>query len=63
MPTLEFATTLRSPRNIAAAAKQIEDLGFDALGVGEHVMFHGETANGFISLATAAGATYSADVD
>ena len=57
MSELQFATTLRSPRNIAENAKRIEELGFDVLGCGEHVMFHGETANGFISLATAAGAT------
>jgi probable F420-dependent oxidoreductase len=57
MAKLEFATTLRSPYNVAAAAQRIEALGFDALGCGEHVMFHGDTANGFVSLATAAGAT------
>ena len=57
MPALEFATTLRQPYGIAAAARRAEELGFDALGCGEHVMFHGDTANGFVSLATAAGAT------
>lgn len=57
MSKLEFATTLRSPYSVAAAAQRIESLGFDALGCGEHVMFHGDTANGFVSLATAAGAT------
>ena len=57
MTKLEFATTLRKPTNIAATARKIEALGFDALGCGEHVMFHGDTANGFVSLATAAGAT------
>lgn len=57
MAKLEFATTLRSPHDVAAAAQRIEALGFDALGCGEHVMFHGDTANGFVSLATAAGAT------
>ncbi|MEM7404435.1 MAG: LLM class flavin-dependent oxidoreductase [Pseudomonadota bacterium] len=57
MGKLEFATTLRSPRNVAAIARRVEDLGFDVVGCGEHVMFHGETANGFVSLAAAAGAT------
>jgi probable F420-dependent oxidoreductase len=54
---LEFATTLRKPSGIEAMAQKIEALGFDVLGCGEHVMFHGDTANGFVSLATAAGAT------
>ena len=57
MAKLEFATTLRSPHDVVAAAQRIEALGFDALGCGEHVMFHGDTANGFVSLAIAAGAT------
>ena len=54
---IEFGTTLRSVYNIAKLAKQIEDLGYDFLGCGEHVSFHGETANGLISLSVAAGAT------
>ncbi|MDD9907858.1 MAG: LLM class flavin-dependent oxidoreductase [Rhodospirillaceae bacterium] len=54
---IEFGTTLRSVYNIAKLAKQIEDLGYDFLGCGEHVSFHGETANGLVSLSVAAGAT------
>ena len=54
---IEFGTTLRSVYNIAQLAKQIEDLGYDFLGCGEHVSFHGETANGLVSLSVAAGAT------
>ena len=45
------------PSGIEAMAQKVEALGFDVLGCGEHVMFHGDTANGFVSLATAAGAT------
>ena len=49
MARLQFATTLRSSYNVAESAQRIEALGFDAVGVGEHVSFHGDTANGFIS--------------
>ena len=34
---IEFGTTLRTPDNIEALAQQIEGLGFDILGCGEHV--------------------------
>jgi len=43
--------------NTVAAARQAEDLGFDYLSTGEHLMFHGAVPNGLISLAAAAGAT------
>lgn len=56
---ITFGTTLRSPANVAQSAQQIEQLGFDVLGCGEHVSFYGDTANGFISLSVAAGATNS----
>ena len=54
---LRFGTALRSPYDVAASARYIESLGFDVLGCGEHVSFYGETANGFVSLSVAAGAT------
>ena len=54
---IEFGTTLRSVYDVGRIAKQIEDLGYDFLGCGEHVSFHGETANGIVSLSVAAGAT------
>lgn len=54
---LRFGTALRSPYDVAQNAKYIEDLGFDVIGCGEHVSFYGETANGFVSLSVAAGAT------
>ena len=56
-PRLRFGTALRSPYDVAASAQRIEALGFDVLGCGEHVSFHGDTANGFVSLGVAAGAT------
>ena len=54
---IEFGTTLRSPYDVARSSRQIEALGFDILGCGEHVSFHVDTANGLVSLAVAAGAT------
>lgn len=54
---IEFGTTLRSPYDVARLARQIEALGYDILGCGEHVSFHGDSANGFVSLSVAAGAT------
>jgi probable F420-dependent oxidoreductase len=35
----------------------VEELGYDFLGCGEHVMFHGPVSNTFISLSVAAGVT------
>ncbi|MEL6986182.1 MAG: LLM class flavin-dependent oxidoreductase, partial [Actinomycetota bacterium] len=43
--------------NTVTAARQAEELGFDYLSTGEHLMFHGPVPNGLISLAAAAGAT------
>lgn len=57
MQSLEFGTTLRSPRNVVQQARLVESLGYDILGCGEHVSFHGESANGIVSLSVAAGAT------
>ncbi|MCY4450771.1 MAG: LLM class flavin-dependent oxidoreductase [Immundisolibacterales bacterium] len=57
MSGIMFGTGLRSPDGIAQFARRAEDLGFDVLGCGEHVMFHVPTANTYISLAVAAGAT------
>lgn len=57
MATVEFGTALPGQNDIEAFARRAEDLGFDLLGCGEHVMFHGPVGNTFISLAVAAGAT------
>ena len=54
---VEFGTALRSPYDVAVSARRIEQLGFDIIGCGEHVSFYGDTANGFVSLSVAAGAT------
>lgn len=57
MAQIEFGTTLRGTSGIAEFAQNVEELGFDILGCGEHVMFHTPVANTFISLSVAAGAT------
>jgi probable F420-dependent oxidoreductase len=42
---------------VAADARAAEAAGFDYLGCGEHLFFHGPVPNAFIALAAAAGAT------
>lgn len=54
---LQFGTGLRTVADTAAFARRVEQLGFDILGCGEHVMFHGPIGNTFVQLAAAAGAT------
>ncbi|MBL3668082.1 LLM class flavin-dependent oxidoreductase [Streptomyces sp. M2CJ-2] len=41
----------------ADEARRAEEAGFDFVGCGEHVFFHGPTPNAFVALAAAAGAT------
>lgn len=57
MGKIEFGVALPGVTNIPEFARQAEELGFDFLGCGEHVMFHGPVSNTFISLSVAAGAT------
>src|SRR3989454_6504154 len=57
MGNLQFGVALPAVTGIAEFAQQAEELGFDFLACGEHVMFHGPVANTFISLSVAAGAT------
>ena len=57
MTKIEFGLSLRRSDRIAEQAKAIESLGYDYATTGEHVFFHVPTANAFISLAVAAGAT------
>jgi len=53
----EFAVSLPLGPDAASAAVEAERLGFDHVSCGEHVSFHQPTANGFVTLAAAAGAT------
>jgi probable F420-dependent oxidoreductase len=45
------------PVDVVATARHAEEAGFDFLGCGEHVLFHGPTPNAFVCLAAAAAAT------
>jgi len=54
---IQFGTSLRSPYDVAKTAAFIESLGFDIVSCGEHVSFHGDSANGIVSLSVAAAAT------
>lgn len=53
----EFGIALRLLWDAKAEARNAEELGFDFLSTGEHIMFHGPVANNMVSLAAAAGAT------
>ena len=57
MAKIAFGTALPGTDKTAEFAQRAEELGFDYLGCGEHVMFHGPVGNTFISLSVAAGAT------
>ena len=57
MSDITFGTALQTVTDVAGFARRAEELGFDLLGCGEHVMFHGPVGNTFISLSVAAGAT------
>ncbi|MGH8595163.1 MAG: LLM class flavin-dependent oxidoreductase [Gammaproteobacteria bacterium] len=54
---IEFGMSLTGIEGIAGSARRLEKLGYDFIGCGEHVSFHGPTSNSFISLSVAAGAT------
>ena len=54
---IEFGISCRLLRGAKAEARQAEELGYDYLLTGEHLMFYGPTGNNMVSLAAAAGAT------
>jgi probable F420-dependent oxidoreductase len=54
---VDFGAALSSMKDVPAAARKAESLGYDYLCSGEHMMFHGAVPNSLISLAVAAGAT------
>jgi len=45
------------PAALPDQARQAEELGFDLVGAGEHMFFHGPTSNAFLTLAAAAAVT------
>jgi probable F420-dependent oxidoreductase len=54
---MRVGITVDDPSIVVAEARRAEDLGFDMLGCGEHVFFHGPTPNSFAMLAAAAAVT------
>jgi len=54
---MRFGITVDNPATLVDDARHAEELGFDFLGCGEHLFFHGPTPNAFAMLAAAAGAT------
>lgn len=57
MTDLEFGISRRLLSGAKQEAREAENLGYDYLLTGEHVMFHGPTSNNMVALAAAAGAT------
>jgi alkanesulfonate monooxygenase SsuD/methylene tetrahydromethanopterin reductase-like flavin-dependent oxidoreductase (luciferase family) len=59
MTRIDFGATLPSLKGVAEFATRAEALGYDYLGCGEHMMFHGPIGNSLIGLSIAAGVTTS----
>jgi probable F420-dependent oxidoreductase len=51
------ADPAEGPGDVPGQARRAEQLGFDLVTSGEHVFFHGPTANAFVTLAAAAAVT------
>jgi len=54
---MRVGITVEDPETVVAEARRAEALGFDYLGCGEHLFFHGPTPNSFAMLAAAAAVT------
>lgn len=54
---MRVGITVDNPDTVVAEARRAEALGFDILGCGEHLFFHGPTPNSFAMLAAAAAVT------
>ncbi|MCV7102866.1 LLM class flavin-dependent oxidoreductase [Mycobacterium palustre] len=54
---MKVGITADDPATVVAEARRAEELGFDLLGCGEHLSFHGPTPNSFAMLAAAAAVT------
>jgi probable F420-dependent oxidoreductase len=54
---MRVGITVDDPATVVAEARRAEALGFDYLGCGEHLFFHGPTPNSFAMLAAAAAVT------
>jgi probable F420-dependent oxidoreductase len=55
--SVDFGAALSSMKDVPDFARKAENLGYDYLCSGEHMMFHGAVPNSLITLAVAAGAT------
>lgn len=54
---MRIGLSIADPATAIADARAAEDMGFDLVGSGEHLFFHGPVPNAFTTLAAAAGAT------
>jgi probable F420-dependent oxidoreductase len=54
---MRVGITIDDPRTVVADSRRAEELGFDLVGCGEHLFFHGPTPNAFAMLAAAAAVT------
>ena len=54
---MRVGITVDDPDTVVDEARRAEALGFDYLGCGEHLFFHGPTPNSFAMLAAAAAVT------
>ncbi|MUL65898.1 hypothetical protein BOO86_15590 [Mycobacterium sp. CBMA 234] len=54
---MRIGITVDNPDTVVEDARRAEGLGFDLLGCGEHLFFHGPTPNAFAMLAAAAAVT------
>ena len=54
---LELGLGVTGAPDVAAAAQQAEELGFDYVSCGEHLFFHGAVPNAFVALSAAAAVT------
>ena len=54
---MRLGVTVDNPDTVVADARQAEQLGFDLLGCGEHLFFHGPTPHGLTMLSAAAAVT------
>jgi probable F420-dependent oxidoreductase len=54
---VRLGVTVDDPDTVVADARRAEQLGFDLIGCGEHLFFHGPTPHGLTMLSAAAAAT------
>ncbi|MCH8283110.1 MAG: LLM class flavin-dependent oxidoreductase, partial [Chloroflexi bacterium] len=57
MADLEFGITIGRAASVAEEARRVEDLGFDSIWTGEHVVWRHPMYDGLMVLAAAASAT------